>query len=565
MKIPKTDLAGWAKDVIDECMVSRQERLSNYRRWRDIYYTGSDNDVPSKRNRCYSHVDKLSSYLFSPSDVHFNIEFDGDTNVKWDAMSAAASSYLNRQFSRRGCDTTFSQANEWSLIKGSTLVKLVWSHGGFEPWVIQPEFFGVMREDIEDLDRQDAFCHTFFLTPTQFRRMLGEHPDKTKIMGQVSASFSASAAGEIDTSFHDIVIGGGYPMAAIGVPGVTSPQNQQYGTVDWTTRQSGALLAPDVVSRLIQVYDLWVWNDDLEDWTTIRYVDPGVIIEGKYQHRNLSDIPKEHPFVKVCSSKVPGYFWGRSEIANIWQNQRLLSARLNNIDAIFNLQAKPARSVIGGTGITDEKVRALLSPGGVLTDPSPTSKIETYKPEMPQGAMEFMNYLDAAFDEAAGFTAITSGQGEQGVRAGNHANTLLKTSTPRLRDRALLVEKQAASFGDLCLKMLRAKDASVLETEDEKPEEFMMSAIPSDASVVVDSHTSSPAFSGDNENRMFQLFKAGAIDAISLLEAIHPPRQDVLVSRHRKSDAAHQALLEEVKKVDPEAWAKAIAGGGRKR
>jgi hypothetical protein len=563
MKIPKSGLADWSKEIIDECMVSRETRIDTYRRWKNIFYTGSDNGVPSKRNRCFSHVDKLSSYLFSPADVFFNVEFDDDSQGKWTSMAERASNYLNRQFSRRGCDVVFSQANEWSLVKGATLVKMVWSRGGFEPWVIQPEFFGVLREDIEDLDRQDAFVHTFYQTPTQFRRLLGNHPDKTRIMAEVGASFAVRAAEDNETGFRDISSGGGFPLAVIGVPGVTTPSTQTFGNVDWTTAQEGAMLAPDVISKLIQVYDLWVWNDDLEDWSTIRYVEPGVIIEGKYQLRNLSDIPKEHPFVKVCSNTVPGYFWGRSEIANVWQNQRLLTNRLNNADRIYNQQAQPARSVIGGTGITDEKVRALLSPAGVLTDPSPTAKVETYKPDMPQGFMDFIKYLDDAFDEVAGFTAITSGQGEPGVRAGTHANTLLRTSTPRLRDRALLVEKQAAAFGGICLKMLRAKDASVLITED--GQQFLLDQLPEDASVVVDSHTSSPAFSGDNENKLFALSKVGAIDNESLLEGTHPPRQEQLIARLRKKEKAQAAQMEELKKTDPTQWAKAIGGGGRHR
>lgn len=567
MKVPKRHLAEWAKELIDECCVSRDSRVGRYRHWKNIFYTGSDNDAPSKHNRCFSHVDKLSSYLFSPAEVHFNIEFDDDTEPAWMAMAERGSNYLNRQFARRNCDVIFSQANMWSLVKGATLVKLNWSRGGFEPWVIQPEFFGVLREDIEELDRQDAFVHTFYLTPTQFRRMLGDHPKRSEIVERVQGSYDAAAAQLLGDGDHAITIGGGYPMASVGVPGVTGPTPQQFGTVDWSTSQPGAELAPEVAGRLIRVDDLWVWNDEMEDWTTIRYADPGVIIEGELIHRNLSDVPHEHPFVKVCSNEVPGYFWGRSEIAQVWQNQKMLSARLNNIDSIFNLQAKPSRSVIGGTGMTDERVRALLSPGGTLTDSNPTTKVETYKPDMPQGALEYLQYLDSCFDEAAGFTAILQGQGEQGVRAGAHANTLLRTSSPRLRDRSLIVEKQVASFGDLALKMLRAKDASVLKIPDAPRDHdtFLMGQIPDDASVVVDSHTSSPAFSGDNEQRAFALNRAGAMGPEELIEAVHPPRQEKLIANLRAKEKQHMAQLKELKAADPEAWAKAISGSSSKR
>lgn len=562
MHIPKgKDLSDFVRELVDECLVSRPDRLTSYNRFRDIYYTGSDSDQPSKRNRCFSHVDKLSSYLFSPSDVHFSIDFEDNTDAKWASITSSASNYLNRQFSRRDCDVKFAQANEWSLVKGCCLVKLVWGHNGFSPQVVQPEFFGVYREDIDDLDDQEAFVQSFFLTPSQFRRMLGNHPDKTEIMAQAGGGFM-DGQGYDPSGGMQVTIGGGFPNIFATIPGITPPQPAQFGTVDYLTYQPGAQLSPQVYTQLIQVYDIWIWDDDRDDWTTIRWCEPGVVIEGKYLRRNLSDIPHEHPYVKVCTNKVPGYFWGRSELANVWPNQRLLTSRMNNIDAIFNLQAKPSRSMLGAA-ISDEKIRALLSPGGVLTDPSPNGKIETYKPEMPQGFMEFLHYLDQAFDEAAGFTAITSGQGEPGVRAGNHANTLLRTSTPRLRDRALLAEKQVAYFGDLCLKMLRTKDASVLKTDEGM--EFSMMDVPEDASVTVDSHTSSPAFSGDNQNLLFALAKAGALGPIELLEGTHPPRQDVLVARHKQSEKAHQKLLEELKTLDPEQWAKAVSSGGKRR
>ena len=43
------------------------------------------------------------------------------------------------------------------------------------------------------------------------------------------------------------------------------------------------------------------------------------------------------------------------------------------------------------------------------------------------------------FEMIGGFDNILSGRGESGVRAGVHANTMLKTASPRLRDRSLLV------------------------------------------------------------------------------------------------------------------------------
>lgn len=565
MKIPQRNLGDWAREIVDECTTSRPDRMSRYKKWTDIYYTGSDNDIPSKRNRCYSHVDKLSSYLFSPSEVEYDIDFDDANTDAWRSLVEKGQNYLNRGIARAGSDVVFGYTNEWSLVKGSAFAKLTWSAGGFQPWSIQPEFFGVLREDIEELDRQDAFTQTFFLTPTQFRRMLGDRRDKAEIMRLMEGRNSASADAMIDSSRRDLQTGGGFPMAAITVPGVTSPSNPQfYGTVDWTTAQAGPHLDPRVRGELIEVNDLWVWDDDRDDWTTIRIAERDVVLEGADIHRNLSDCGKgRHPFVKVCSNRAPGYFWGRSEIANIWPNQKMLTSRLNNIDQIFNMQARPSRMVIGSPGINDEKMRVLLTAGGTLSDPNPMTKVETFKPEMPQGALEYLMYLDDSFDEAAGVTKVLQGEPQPGVRAGVQANTLLRTSTPRLRDRALIVEKQAAAWGDLHLKMLRVKDATLLTTANDG-RRFTFGQFPDDASVVVDSHTSSPAFSGDNQQLMFALAKSGAVGPKELIEGTHPPRRERLLAALERQEQSQAAMMEELKKTDPELWAKALTGRQRR-
>jgi hypothetical protein len=562
--IPKDgkNLVRWTQELIDECTVSVERRRQEYSTWKQLFYTGSTTGTPSKHNRCYSHIDKLSSFIFSPTDVRFDLECESDDEKQWTERLDVAARYLNRQFVRQKCDLAFSEAVLWSLIKGSTIIKQVWGRGGLEPWVIQPEFFGVLREDIPSLDRQDAFVHTFYLTPTQFRRLLGERPDKEEILRQATAGFAPTDSEVTGESYGaDMVTAGSASIPGILLPGQQG--QQQRGAVDWITNPAGPMLAQGVANQLIRVDDLWVMDDDREDWTTIRYVAPDLIIEGRYRRRNLSDIPGSHPFVRVCSSEVPNYFWGRSELANVYENQKLLTARVNNLDAMFNLIAKPARSFRGFSGLTEDKARALLSPGGILTDPSPTGEIKDLAPTIPPGAMEYINTLDSWFNEAAGFTAIMQGQGEPGVRAGSHADTLLRTSSPRLRTRALIVEKQVADFGEICLKMLQTKDARILMAGTDNA--FLLDTLPEDLEVTVDSHTSSPAFSGDNANMAMALKRAGAIDDETLIEMMHPPRQDRLVARVKAREDAQSQQMQELKKLDPEQWAKAVSGGGRKR
>jgi hypothetical protein len=536
----KRPVAAWAKELIDECLVSRERRKDAARYYRQFFYQGSDTGT-AKDNLIYDHIDRLSSYLFSPSEVRFLLTFDSDETKDWEEAVDLASRFINRSFSMRNCDLAFSWANEIGLVDGSCFVKLTWGRHGYKPHIVKQQFMGVLREDSEDLDEQEAFTHSFYLSQDQVRRMLINHRDAKELMNRMEATFSDSGASEItdDSYFHQIVTGGQGPVgmgtatgsqSSVGVFGPPIP-----------------MLAPEVAARLVRVDDLWVWNDDAKggegDWTTIRYVDPGIVLEGEDIQRNMGDIPGEQPFIKVAANDVADYMWGRSEVANIASRQNWFNARVDNVDDIFGLRARPPRSFTGFSGLTQEKMRALLMRGGMLTDDSPTGKIESHAPDMPPEALEYIAMIKASIDASAGMTPILSGQGAPGVRAGNQTNTLLRTSSPRIRDRALQVEKQCAAFGNLCFELSRAKEARVFVTPAGK--EFTLESLPKDAMVMIDSHTSSPAFSGDNVNLAFALARAGAIDGEDLIELTHPPRQDSLILKYRARKKAEQEFLQQ--------------------
>lgn len=506
-----------------------------------MFYTGSLSYQASKHNRCFSHVDKLSSFLFSPSEVRFTIEFDGDGEAVWTDKATRATSFLNRRFNRRGCGMAFAQANELALIEGCSFVKQVWTAKGLQPWVVRQSFMGVLREDIEDLNLQEAFTHSFYVTPDVFKRMIKDHPDRAELNQMVQSVASRASAQDVigDSYFHEIVAGG---MAPIGYSGMSGGPAPTQGAVS-VTAPTAPMLAPEVATNLIRIDDLWVWDDKTADWATIRTVEPGVIIEGKFKLRNLSDAPGQQPFTKVCSNNVAGYFWGRSELATVFEAQILINRRVDDIDEIFRLQAKPPRSYSGFNSITEERVRAMLSPGGSITEGAVGAKVENLAPTMPENALEYLKVLDSYFDEAAGFTNILSGEGDPGVRAGVHAGVLLRTSTPRLRDRALIVERQCGEFGTTAFNILRAKEAKVLKTRGE--DTFILEQLPKDAEATVDSHTSSPAFSEDIRQMAFNLAKAGVIDGETLIEMLHPPREDTLVERFKKMQEAQAKAMKE--------------------
>src|SRR5262245_40662662 len=148
MRVPKRSLGPWARELIDECTVSQPMRRENIRLYKNYYLNGTETGDQARYNRCFGHVDRLASYLYSPVDVRFDIELDQAEEKPNINITDAGTRRLNREFSRCGVDLQFGHAVNWALVKGCTLVKMVWGHNGFEPWLVHPEFFGVLREDI---------------------------------------------------------------------------------------------------------------------------------------------------------------------------------------------------------------------------------------------------------------------------------------------------------------------------------------------------------------------------------------------------------------------------------
>lgn len=538
MKVPRdATLSGWAKELIEECQVSLGRRREQARAWRQLYYTGTITSKASKHNKCYSTIDKLASFLFSPAEVRFSIDLEADQQDAMGDCAEAAGRHLNQEFARAHCGLAFGAAVELGLIDGCAFVRPIWRNGRYETHVIRQGFMGVLREDLSELEHQDAFTHSQYLTPAAFNRLIKGHPDEKVLMHKAQAAYQPAPEDLLqDTYLREIVSGGLQPITITGTP------SGAMGNVSVFSAPPSPMLSSEVAADLIRVDDLWVFDDELGDWVTIRMCEPGLIIEGKHRLQNMGDVPKQQPFIKVCPNEVNGYFWGRSELSNVAALQEILNSRINDIDDIFRQQAKPPRAFSGFGAITAEKALALLSAGGTLTEDAPVgAKVENLAPQMPQMALDYLVMLERFFDEAAGFSAILSGQGAEGVRAGAQAQTLIRTASPRMKDRSLIVEAQCATLGQKCLAMSQAKNPRVFKTT--KRNDFILSQLPDSARVVVDSHTSSPAFQGDYLNLAFALAKAGAIDTPTLIALTHPPREDDLIDKAKKAEEAKAKLL----------------------
>jgi len=577
MRIPtnEKELIPFVKDIISECATSRSSRLTSYRKYKSLYYTGTT--VQGQRviyNRCYSHIHRLSSYLFSPADVRFGIKYENVYDPSWFAKAERASKALTFETHTSNIDETFAEAVDNSLIDGKAFVKLkaLMKKGegslkdeeifsDLEGSVIQAKYMGVLREDIAELDRQEAFTYTTWITPSMLRIQLANHPDYKNIYERATAGVS----GDTNTSqfqqsefMKEVVLSyGSGGNSAMTLQGTANPNS---GNVPLFSGPV-ATLDPEVIAKLIKFEEIWIKDDEMDDWTTIQFIEPDIIVEGKYQHRNLCGVKGEQPFREVCANKTTGYFWGFSEFDTVGGLQENLNRRWDDVDRLIQLAVKAPKFGSGITGISEMERNALNSPGGWFTDSQPGSKIENLAPTIPPELFNYVGKLDDMFDEVAGFKPTLSGEGSAGVRSAAHADTLVRQSSPHLRDRALRIERNYAEVGDLAFKMMQHKDARQYKAKDGS--EFLLSMIPADAKVEVDSHTSSPAFSEDTKQLALALKKLGVIDDVDTIRLTHPQDEDTLMEKAEAKAKSQEELQQKAIQADPSLLSK-MFGGGKK-
>jgi hypothetical protein len=542
MRVPKSEkrLIEFARDLIAECTYSQDTRAAEAASNLAYYEMGSDSGTPSLYNRTGIHIDRTAAYLYAPGEVRYSIGFDATDGEPWLARALVASKYLSREYRRADADVCFSQGVDTSLIKGCAIIKHNWTdedaiHEGFDPNLVNPEFFGVEREDLARLEDQQAMVHTTYLSKHQLAQMIRGRLDESEIRVALKKLRGDSDSGQKQNWLHQIVLGGTNPITQ----GTASGARAQVSV----SASSRTEFSPEMMADLLRMDELWVVDDERGDYTTIQLIEGMVPLEGRYRHRNLTGVKGLLPFTKICVDPVSGYFWGRSEVGRVKQLQDLLSERMRDIRRLMKLQIKNPKAFIGFSGLTSQKMRAALAPGGFIQEQSPGAKIENLGPTIPEHLFNEVTTLAEMFDEIGGFKPITSGQGESGVRAASHAKTLMRTASPKLRERALRVERDAESSADTTFQLMQAKEARVFMSAEK--EQFFLKQMPEDFYIEVDSHSSSPAFIDDAREIAVTLKKLGCIDEADTIRMVHPPGEDQLIAGVTKRAAAKQKMIQE--------------------
>lgn len=583
MRIPKKNIGGFAREIVDSCSASLVERVQRGAIYRSMFLTGDENGSPQTKNKTLSFIEKLSSNIYSPTDLRFAVTPPEEVGPEERAKASRAAKELNSQIRGADVDLKLCEAFDWSLIKGKAFVKLLWnaSRHRLDAWVVQPEFMGVMREDIPELDRQEAFFQSTYMIPQEFQRLVAGRSDEKELLRKVQTYITPAKDGEgpdRDTMLKQVILGGTNPYQASG----TNSSQSARGLVNWLSGPAPTW-SPKTMAGLIRFDELWVWDTDRADWITIQIVGNDCVVEGKGVQRNIfstdpsnllsgsdeeNPLRGHHPFLEICPNPLANYFWGRSEITSVGLAQKTLNARVDGINKLLRRQEDPPY-FLKGSSQNEIAINRLRKPGGWMTDPNPTADVKPLPPEIPTGLYESMHEAEAIFDDMADATAVMQGRGESGVRAQGHAETLVRMASPRLKRRALRGEKQVSKVGALAFMILQAKNDTKFKTyvpEEQagiqsslpptdplaqppapkmKVIEFYLKDVDEEAKVGVDTHSSSPVFAHDARELVFALAKAGAISKERLIELTHPPMEDELVSDAERAKAAQQELVKQ--------------------
>ena len=517
MKIPSGESReDFYLDIINKCMVSKEERRGDYTTLRAYYLFGAGPESPPAYfNKIHPHLDQLTSFLYSAETTRFSIALGASVPSAEHKKTPSLTQALNDEWLNSNADQVFSTALTWALVYNTSFVKLVYKNG-IHPYMIEPSAIGVLREDTPYTDRQEAIVQTYYITKSELYARLYSHPKRESIVSRLATGTKVSES-DIPEAVNRIVMSQTNPTI--------------YGNVNmdlYGMNRYKARVAEDTV----EMTELWVWNDDTEDYQVVTMAAPNVII---YDRPGASLFLKgECPFVQICPNPLYDYFWGASEVQQLLLLQELRNTRMTEILDLLSKQVNPPTALTGFTGILDEKNFALNRAGGLLASDMPNAKADRLAPTMPPDLFEVIHEIDAMFSEVSGISNVLSGRGESGVRSQGHASQLARLGSSRAKKRALIVEDSLEKVATLYLKLMQVYDNTHFRDTEDVP--FIPEQFTKDFVVKVDAHSNSPIFTEDLKTLAFNLHKAGAIDKESLLDLLEPPMKQLLKDKLKRKE-----------------------------
>ena len=521
MKIPKgaVERELFYREIIEKCMISQQDRSTHYTNLRNFYLFGaSGEESPTPYNKIYPHVDLLRSFLFSADTTKFTIHTGAEVPELEMSKVPVLSEAVNDDWLASNADEVFGQGIDWSIVYNTMIFKLVTKGGELHPFLVEPQCFGVLREDIPGIDRQEAMVHCYYTTRSQLEDDIHSHPGKNKILENLQPEkrdFQADTTG-----INRILILASQPNIS--------------GNVNIDLNDESRF-TPQVGEELIQMQELWIYDSDIHDYRVVTMADSRVVI---YDRENIF-LKNEVPFVQICTSPLYNYFWGSSEVDRLTGLQRWRNERIAQMRELLKKQADPPKSY-NGMGITDEKLDAFGTAGSWLNmGGDAMAKVQEYPPEIPPDLFRELGMIDEMFAEASGLQNLLQGKGESGVRSGRQTSELARLGSARIKKRALSVEDSLEKIATLYLKHKKVYDKT--KYKDAKGMTFSAAQFTDSFVVKVDGHSNSPLFVEDHKAMASELLEAHAINRARFVTMLDPPGKEVILTELKEIEKKEAA------------------------
>ena len=556
--------------VIDVCMDSKKDRKDLYDKRRTFFMYGSAGDSEIIYNRIESHLDLVSSFLYSSDHAQFAISAPLNSPDELVKQYLAAQDSFNDDFRDAGLFDYFGDAIIGSLMYDSMILKSGWSdvNGDATCKLIMPWQFGVFSEEITELESQPAFCHAYHIDYDNACQRLARAglSDKIPLLNVVNTPY--------ESPFPELIT-----RMIISSTGGENLSGTTSGSLNptYTARPS---YHAKVDRPLVEFYEVTIWDDECKDYRVFWVVNPGMIIaDSKKTIKVLKDsgnfkaqreqmeqfyntscnpfFPREHPYTLIRPYNAYEYFWGKAHIESLIPLQQWSNERLEQIHDILERQAYPPRIGSGFMGLSDEKMEAFGGADTWVMDQLPQAQIKELYPEMPPDIFADYMSIGQLFIEASGLTETIEGKGTSGVRSRGHAKQLATTGSGRIKKVAAKLEGPLVRLGDLTFKLnMRNNDRPITPDpkDDGKPgDPFYYANMVSDYSLRVAGHSHSPLFADDSKEMAALLFKAQAIDQEGLLRLMNPPNRDNLLHslRSKQKKQAEAAAMRQKMGLPP--------------
>lgn len=544
MKIPKAadERDSFFEEVIRKCTASQEDRNADYGRLRHFYLFGRAPDgEDTPYNKVYSHIDTLTAFLFASETTKFQIHLGPEQpELEYDRIEPLGKA-VNDRWLTSNADSVFSGGLTWSLVYNTMLVKLIprvdeaHKQLHINPFVVDPGCFGVLREDMPGLERQEAMVHSYYTTKSQLRIDLGKHPHKEAILKYLSGS--PRPFDEKSSGLQRILLSTSTPNM---MGNVNAVQNQR------------SEYRPNVDEDLILMQELWVWDDDAEDYRVVTRGENGITI---YDRKNFY-LPGENPFTQICPNPMYSYFWGMSEVDGLaglqtWRNDRVVQMK-----KLLDLQVAPPTALTGWMGILDEKDFAMNMAASLISTDSMQAKVEKFAPVMPEHLFDIIHEIDASFAEQSGLQNIFMGRGESGVRSGRQTSELARLGSARIKKRALVVEDALEEIATQYLKLLKKYDTT--KYMDDKKIPFTAEQFTDEFVVKVDAHSNSPLFIEDKKQMATELLEAHAINRARFIEMIDPPQKEQMMRELKEIETKEQEQAKSEQQAEQQKHLKSV-------